>query len=79
VGRREHREMLSQFWHAVRVGVWLLGLPIRLRRRSLPRLLDRLTVVQGQPSSSSLQETWSMVSNGLNFPHIYPLLLRSRP
>jgi MoaA/NifB/PqqE/SkfB family radical SAM enzyme len=23
--------------------------------------------------------TWSMVSNGLNFPHLYPLLLRSRP
>jgi hypothetical protein len=48
--------MLSQFWCAIRVGVWLLGLPIRLYRQSLPRLLDRLTVVQRQPSSGSPQE-----------------------
>jgi len=48
--------MFSQFWQAVRVGVWLLGLPIRLHRQSLPGLLDRLTVVKGQPSSGSPQE-----------------------
>ena len=50
--RREHRVSLSRLWHAVRVGVWLLGLPIRLRCQSLPRLLDRLTVVKGQPYTS---------------------------
>jgi hypothetical protein len=53
--------MLSQLWHAVRVGVWLLGLPIRLRRQPLPRLLDRLAVVKGQPSSGSRQEVDRMV------------------
>jgi hypothetical protein len=61
VRRREHRVMLSQLWHAVRVGVWLLGLPIRLRRQSLPSLLDRLTVVKGQPSSGNPQEMDCMV------------------
>ena len=58
---REYRVMLSQVWCAVRVGVWLLGLPIRLRRQSLPRLLDRLAVVKGQPSSGSPQEMDRMV------------------
>lgn len=58
---REHRVMLSQFWCAVRVGVWLLGLPIRLHRQSLPRLLDRLTVVKGPPSFGSPQEMDRMV------------------
>jgi hypothetical protein len=58
---REHRLKLSQFWCGVHVGVWLLGLPIRLRRQSLPRLLDRLAVVKGQLSSDSPQEMDRMV------------------
>jgi hypothetical protein len=41
--------------------VWLLGLPIRLHRQSLPKLLDRLAVVQGQASFSSPQEMDRMV------------------
>jgi transglutaminase superfamily protein len=58
---REVRVMLSQAGQAVRVGLWLLVLPIRLHLQPLPRLLDRLAVVPGQPSSGSLQEMDRMV------------------
>jgi Transglutaminase-like superfamily len=34
---------LAQLWLAVRLGVWLAALPIRLRRHTLPELLARLT------------------------------------
>jgi hypothetical protein len=61
MGRRDHQVMLCQVWRAVRVGVWLLGLPIRLRRQPLPRLLDRLAVGHGQPPSGSPQEMDRMV------------------
>ena len=39
---------LSQLWWAVRVGVWLCGLPLRWRVHSLPGLLQRLTPVRGR-------------------------------
>jgi transglutaminase superfamily protein len=39
----EHGLRLSQLWWAVWVGVWLCGLPIRMRVHSLPGLLQRLT------------------------------------
>jgi hypothetical protein len=57
---RQHRVMLCQVWRAVRVGVWLLGLPLRLRHHSLPGLLDRLAVVK-RPPSDSPQEMDRMV------------------
>jgi hypothetical protein len=41
---------LSQLWWAVRVGVWLCGLPRRLRRQSLPMLLHQLTPARGRTS-----------------------------
>jgi Transglutaminase-like superfamily len=34
---------IGQLWLAVRLGVWLAVLPIRLHRHSLPKLLQRLT------------------------------------
>jgi hypothetical protein len=78
---REHRVMLSQVWRAVRVGVWLLGLPIRLRRQSLPRLLDGLAVVKGQPSSGSPQEMDRMVRLVVGVCHLrcfrHPLFPRA--
>jgi hypothetical protein len=58
---REQSGRLSQCWCAVRVGVWLLGLPIRLQRQSLPRLLERLAVAKGPPSSGGPQEMDRMV------------------
>ena len=39
---------LAQLWWAVRVGVWLCGLPIRWRMHSLPNLLQHLTPVRGR-------------------------------
>jgi len=41
---------LSQLWWAVRVSVWLCGLPRRLRRQSLPTLLQQLTPARGRTS-----------------------------
>ena len=37
---------LSQLWLATRVGAWLSFLPIRLRTRTLPQLLNQLAAVQ---------------------------------
>ena len=34
---------LAQLWLVVRLGVWLAVLPVRLRRHTLPKLLQRLT------------------------------------
>jgi transglutaminase superfamily protein len=41
-----HGLRLSQLWVAVRVGLWLCTLPIRMRMRSLPSLLHQLTPVR---------------------------------
>ena len=42
------RRRLSQLWWAVRVGVWLCGLPRRLRRQSLSGFLQQLTAARGR-------------------------------
>jgi transglutaminase superfamily protein len=42
------RLRLSQLWWAVRVGMWLCGLPRRLRRQGLPTLLHQLTPAPGR-------------------------------
>jgi hypothetical protein len=39
--------VLSQVWWAVRLGLWLCGLPLLLRLYSLPTLLHRLTPAGG--------------------------------
>jgi hypothetical protein len=39
---------LWQLWWAVRVGLWLCGLPVRLRLYSLPGLIQRLTPRRGR-------------------------------
>jgi Transglutaminase-like superfamily len=39
---------LSQLWLAVRVGVWLCALPIRLHLHTLPGLLERLTFTRAR-------------------------------
>jgi hypothetical protein len=44
---------LSQLWLAVRVGMWLCGLPIRWRVHSLPRLLQRPTPARERPPRRS--------------------------
>jgi hypothetical protein len=45
---------LAQLWWAVRVGVWLCGLPIHWRIQSLPNLLHRLTLVRRHASRRGL-------------------------
>lgn len=42
------RLRLSQLWLALCVGIWLCGLPHRLRRQSLPTLLQQLTPAPGR-------------------------------
>jgi transglutaminase superfamily protein len=43
LNRPQHGRRLVQLWWAVRVVVWLCGLPIRWRTYSLPTLLHHLT------------------------------------
>ena len=45
---RPVRRRLSPLWWAVRVGVWLGGLSHRVRRQSLPMLLQQLTPAPGR-------------------------------
>jgi hypothetical protein len=47
---------LSQLWWALRVGVWLCGLPIRWRLHSLPGLLQHLTPAPGRALRPGLLE-----------------------
>jgi hypothetical protein len=47
-GMRTRVLRLWQIWWAVRVGVWLCSLPVRLRLYSLPGLLQRLTPRRGR-------------------------------
>jgi hypothetical protein len=46
--RRVGRTRCGHVWIALRLSVWFLALPLRLRRYSLPELLKCLTPVQGQ-------------------------------
>jgi hypothetical protein len=48
VKQPEYIMRLSQLGLAVRVGVWLCGLPLRMRVYSLRQLLQHLTPVQGR-------------------------------
>jgi hypothetical protein len=48
VRQLERTTRLCQLWWAVRVGLWLCGLPILLRRHPLPAFLRRLTPVRGR-------------------------------
>ncbi|HEY7496232.1 MAG TPA: lasso peptide biosynthesis B2 protein [Candidatus Tectomicrobia bacterium] len=50
------RGRLSHVWLAIRLGVWLLGLPVRLRRYPLPVLLERLAAVGEQQAGGSPQD-----------------------
>jgi Transglutaminase-like superfamily len=52
VRQPERTRRLSQLWWAVRVGLWLCGLPILLRRHPLPAFLRRLTPVRGRRECS---------------------------
>jgi hypothetical protein len=47
---------LSKLWLALRLGLWLCVLPLRLRVYTVPALLHRLTQVQRHPTSRSLLE-----------------------
>jgi Transglutaminase-like superfamily len=51
----EHLQ-LAQLWWALRVVVWLCGLPLRLHRHSLPELLQRLTPRHTRAQRPSSQE-----------------------
>jgi Transglutaminase-like superfamily len=53
---QELKVLLSQYWFAVRLGVWLCWLPILLRVHTLPALLQRLTPVRGRQQSRSPPE-----------------------
>jgi Transglutaminase-like superfamily len=50
------RFQLAQLWWALRVVVWLCGLPLRLHRHSLPELLERLTPRHARAQRPSPQE-----------------------
>jgi hypothetical protein len=47
---------LAQLWLAVRLGLWLAVLPMRLHRSTLPQLLHRLTPRHAGAQRSSPQE-----------------------
>jgi hypothetical protein len=53
---QELRGLFSQFWRAVRLGLWLCWLPILLRVYTLPGLLQRLTPLRGRQQSRSPPE-----------------------
>jgi hypothetical protein len=53
---RVGRIQCGHIWIGVRLGVWLFTLPLRLRRYSLPGLLEHLTPGQGQRLWSHPQE-----------------------
>jgi hypothetical protein len=53
VKSQELKVLLSEYWFALRLGVWLCLLPISLRLRSLPELLKHFTQVRTQPKSRS--------------------------
>jgi hypothetical protein len=50
------RLQLAQLWWALRVVVWLGGLPLRLHRHTLPELLERLTPRHPRAQRPSLHE-----------------------
>jgi Transglutaminase-like superfamily len=47
---------LEQLWLAVRLGVWLAALPMRLHRYNLPQLLQRLTPRHARAQRPSQQQ-----------------------
>jgi hypothetical protein len=52
----------GQIWWAVRVGVWLCGLPVQLRLYSLPSLLRRLTPGRNRQGPRPPRELETMVA-----------------
>jgi len=52
---------LYQLWWAVRIGLWLCGLPRQMRRQSLPGLLHHLTAMPGRAISVGPLELAQMV------------------
>jgi transglutaminase superfamily protein len=60
-GRQARALRLWQLWWAVRVGIWLCGLPLRLRLYSLPSLLQRLTPRRGRQPPLPLRELEPLV------------------
>jgi transglutaminase superfamily protein len=50
------RLRLAQLWWALRVVVWLCGMPLRLHRHTLPELLERLTPRHTRAHRPSPQE-----------------------
>jgi hypothetical protein len=63
---------LWQFWWAVRLGVWLCGLPIRLRLYSLPGLLQRLTQGRDRQIHHQPMELEPMVAFVRQLCHLRP-------
>ena len=49
--------LLSELWFALRLGMWLCALPISLRVRSLPMVLEYLTPVREHQKRISFIET----------------------
>lgn len=54
-------QLSAAVWLTVRLGVWLCGLPLRLRRHSLPALLEHLTRTCGCSTPSNPAELDHMV------------------
>jgi Transglutaminase-like superfamily len=50
---QEFKPLLSEYWFALRLGIWLCLLPILLRLRALPVILERFTSVRRQPNKRS--------------------------
>jgi transglutaminase superfamily protein len=61
-----------QLWWAVRIGVWLCGLPVRLRLYSLPGLLQRLTEVRAPQTHHQPMELETMVALVIQLCHLRP-------
>jgi hypothetical protein len=55
VKSKELKVLLCEYWFVLRLGVWLCLLPIFLRLRSLPMLLQRLTPVRERHKKNSIE------------------------
>jgi hypothetical protein len=61
-----------QLWWAMRIGVWLCGLPVRLRWYSLPGLLQRLTQGRDRQTHHQPMELETMVALVTQLCHLRP-------
>jgi hypothetical protein len=70
---------LTHVWLAVRLSVWLVGLPVRLHRYPLPVLLERLAAAGGQQACGSPQELECVVRLVVRVCHLRCFRLRLFP